>query len=93
MSKTHLLPFKDINRLVEKHREEGLKLLFIFKAVKNAVIKERKKDSPEMKWLNQDDELNKVCIEVAKEIQNECGDYPTEEEIRQVISNLKNRYR
>ena len=86
MSNTHSLPFEKLNELVEKCGEKGLKLLFIFKTVKNAVIN-RIKDENTAEYP--EDEINKECMKVSKEILDKCKETPSEEDIKKVLLALK----
>ena len=89
MSNMHSPPFERINKLVEEHGEKGLKLLFIFKIIKNAVVGRIEEEKPDLNWAEYGDEINRECMKVSKEILNKSRERPSEEDIKRVLSSLK----
>lgn len=66
-----------------------MKLLFIFKAIKNAVVCRIEDDRPDVYWQDHEDDINRECMKVSKEILNKCQENPSEEDIESVLSSLK----
>ena len=89
MSKTHLPPFEKINKLVEEHGEKGIKLMFIFKTIKNTVINRIEDDNSAKHLQFSEDDINRECMKVSKEILDKCKEDPREEDIKRVLSSLK----
>ena len=84
--------FKRMNKFVKDRREEGrgeegLKLLFLFKIVKNRAIKYFKDKG--IKWTEFEGEINEECKNLSKEIINKNRETPTEDEIKEVVENIK----
>ena len=88
MSKTHS-PFEKLNELVEKRREKGLKLLFISEIVKNVVINANIQQSSHLQSQFSEDDINRECMKVSKEILDKCKENPSEEDIKKILLALK----
>ena len=89
LSKIHLPPFEKINELVEKHREQGIKLMFIFKTIKNAVINRIEDENPTEYFQFPEDDINRECMKISKDILDGCSENPSEEDIIRVLSSQK----
>jgi len=88
-NKHYQQPFDKINELIKGYGPEGLHLLFIFKTLKNDVIKELNKEFGDINLQQNEDELNEICMSIAKEIMKRCDDSPNEEDIKKVLLALK----
>lgn len=82
MSNKHSQHFEKINDLVGKHGEKGLRLLFIFKTVKNSVTQWIEDKIPDIEWRSFENEINKDCMKTAKLIMDRCGLNPDENDIK-----------
>jgi len=74
---------EEINKLISKKGDDGLKLLFIFKIIKRFIehLEERKTELT-------NGEINEVCILISKEIFNKNEEPLTEEKIRDSIKQI-----
>lgn len=83
--------FERMNELVGKYGEKGLVLLFIFKTLKNSVLEHLEDKNPETDWTEFEDDINRECIEISKEILKKGQEHPNEEDIKKVLELIKER--
>ena len=78
-------PYNKLNEFVVKEKEQGLKLLVIFKTIKLQIIKELTEQHSEEDVEKSMENINLKSIDLAKQIFLKCGDSPSEVETQQTI--------
>ena len=92
MSNNSLNKLSKINELIKKHGKKGLGLLIMFKLVKSRLIDEINEEHYDEVIEINEDELNELCINKAKQIMEKKKDQPTEEDIKELLGRIFSGY-
>ena len=86
MSTDHCNRFDRLDALIQRHGNKGIRVLLLFKLLKNKV-KERLAKRPSSKGIN-DNIVSLVCMNKAIELAELGVEMPTEENITELLSEL-----
>ena len=92
MSNNSLNKLSKIDELIKKHGKKGLGLLIMFKLVKSRLIDEINEEHYDEEIEINEDELNELCINKAKQIMEKKKDHPTEGDIKELLSRIFSGY-